>query len=99
MLVLHSEQAHAMAVASVRCEKSTSEFAVVCLVLTCLVSSSSAGADRFSEGPMCRNCHVYVDNAHVATLPPKGEEEIALTEWIKNKNAKSVEQQTVGAIT
>lgn len=39
---------------------------------------------------MCRNCHIYVDNAHVSTLPPKGEDEEDLTEFIKNKTAKSV---------
>jgi hypothetical protein len=55
------------------------------------------GPDRFSEGPVCRNCHIYVDNAHVAVLPPKGEDEIALTQWIKNKNAKSVTRERVCA--
>lgn len=61
-----------------------------CLVCVCLLRARS-GPEIFGEGPVCRNCHVYVDNAHVAVLPPKGDDEVALTKWIKNKNAKSVD--------
>ena len=59
------------------------------------VAAAIAGEARFSDGPMCRNCHIYVDNAHVNTLPPKGESEEDLTVWIKNKTEKSHAQSLI----
>jgi len=47
------------------------------------------GADRFSEGPTCRSCHIYVDNEHLPKLPPKVQEEIDMTQKIFNKTTNS----------
>lgn len=45
--------------------------------------------EEYGEGPMCRTCHVYVDNAHIKkALPIQGEEGKILA-WIDNKTKNS----------
>ena len=47
--------------------------------------------DNYGEGPMCRSCMVYVDNAHVArALPQEGDEERILY-WVDNATNKSAQ--------
>jgi ferredoxin len=51
-----------------------------------LCEGGDAPPEQFGEGPMCRSCHVYIDPDHIKALPPKSQDEVDLSEWIKNKN-------------
>ena len=45
--------------------------------------------EEYGEGPMCRSCMVYVDNAHVARVAPVGDDEQKLLYWADNVTRKS----------
>lgn len=47
------------------------------------------GSERFSMGPLCRSCHVFIDNAHIKDLNPMGEEEDSNLYWIQQRTANS----------
>ena len=57
-----------------------------------LVASCGGGGisrDQYGEGPMCRTCHVYLDNAHVHRAMPHTDDETRIMAWIDNKTKKS----------
>ena len=44
--------------------------------------------ENYGEGPMCRTCMVYVDNAHVARVLPIEEDEEQILYWVDNATKK-----------
>ena len=45
--------------------------------------------EEYGEGPMCRTCHVYLDNAHAALALPPDADELKILEWIDTRTSKS----------
>lgn len=45
--------------------------------------------DNYGEGPMCRTCLVYIDNAHVHTVAPPNEDEDQIQFWSTQTNKNS----------
>ena len=45
--------------------------------------------DNYGDGPMCRTCHVFLDNAHIHRALPPEEDELNILAWIDNKTKKS----------
>ena len=45
--------------------------------------------DKYGEGPMCRSCHVFIDNAHTQRALPLEQDEDDILQWVDTRTKKS----------